>query len=128
MFIVEVAVRGGPEPNEIHVATPGEVLRLIDGAGKELKFFCVADVRSGCDWGNFMVWLGGGHARVRLDEHREHYASPPGARQGGSVQFIDTDGSTFDIPLSECVPRNEALRAFTLWLATGKRDPLLAWD
>jgi hypothetical protein len=80
--------------------------------------------------GDFIVWLAGDRARVRLDLHREWYATRPGATPGSVetlVPFRDSDGSEFHERLADTVSRDQAVEAFFHWLRTGEMDPALAW-
>ena len=80
--------------------------------------------------GEFMFWLAADRARVRLDLHREWYATDhaPAADHGSApVPFRDDDGSTFLEDPVNTVTRDAALKAFEHWFRTGGMDPGLQW-
>jgi len=80
--------------------------------------------------GDFMFWLVGDRARVRLDLHREWYATDPSLAHDlpdAPVTFRDSDGSPYVEPYANTVARAAALEAFWYWLRTGKMDPNLHW-
>jgi hypothetical protein len=75
--------------------------------------------------GYLWVWLNGeGMARVRLDEHREHFARDPArAELAGEVGgFPDGAGGAF------AVTAEQAGRVLACWLGSGARWSGLAWD
>jgi hypothetical protein len=79
----------------------------------------------------FMVWLVGDRGRVRLDLHREWYATDPSVAcesPDAPVTFRDTDGSAFTERYAKTVSRAVALEAVWYWLRTGKLDPKLRWN
>jgi hypothetical protein len=80
--------------------------------------------------GDFMFWLVDDRARVRLDLHREWYATDPSVLHElptAPVTFRDSDGSDYVEPYVNTVARAAALEAFWYWLRTGKMDPKLHW-
>jgi len=74
------------------------------------------------------LWLSGDRARVRVDEHREWYATDPAA--GASVaeaEFTAADGSVFQARLEETVSRQQAMVALADWLDGEEKTSLLTW-
>jgi hypothetical protein len=87
----------------------------------------VAWLSQGADHGNFYLWRRHGRALVRLDEHREHFASQPDHALTGTIEFVDEDGTTFVVDAGETVDAEAGLAALHHWLRTGEMTPGLAW-
>ncbi|MBC3916929.1 hypothetical protein H8L32_05520 [Undibacterium sp. CY18W] len=96
----------------------------------ETSFIVIADIRGNACWGEFLVWRSEGRALVRLNEHREHFASyrDISAIQTSDVSFLDDDGSVFDIPLANTVSVESAKEALLHWLLTGEATIALLWS
>jgi hypothetical protein len=96
----------------------------------ETAVIFAADIRDHIDYGNFYVWLCAGRAYVRLDEHREHYASFRDVTTipRGEAVFFDEDGSTFSASLAATVSVASAKEALAHWLATGEATTALLWS
>lgn len=81
--------------------------------------------------GYFWLWLdGAGMARVRLDEHREHFARDP-ARAGMSGEidgFLDGDGGVYAVAAADAITAIQAQQALECWLETGEWWPELTWS
>jgi hypothetical protein len=130
MYLVETERWGAAEPAREEVEDASVVLAKIQAAEADLHFLMVADIRDRVDHGNFLVWLNGDRAFVRLDEHREHYATDPliRDRRYGVVRFGAGADDGFEVPFAESVSRKQALQALELWLRTGHRSPELEWS
>lgn len=90
----------------------------------------VADIRDHIDHGNFYVWWSAGQAYVRLDEHREHYASyrDTATIRQGEAMFLDEDGASFSVLLADTVSASAAKEALAHWLLTGRATDALVWS
>jgi hypothetical protein len=77
---------------------------------------------------DFFLWVADDRARVRVDEHREWYATDPKlAPTEGTVEFADRDGSLFSVPMNETVSRQQAMVALADWLDGEEKTSLLTW-
>src|SRR5579859_6282536 len=90
----------------------------------------VAHIVDDVDYGNFYVWYNEDLAFVRLDEHREHYASDPlrTSSAGPSNQFQDEDNELFEVLPSQVVGRAQAAEALHCWLTSGSKLSSLSWS
>jgi hypothetical protein len=91
----------------------------------------VCAISDNVDYGNFIVFLNSqGRARVRLDEHRDHYARQEMTipQSQTEVFFRYEDGSPFSVPYTETLPRARAIAALLYWLPSQRHDPTLIWD
>ena len=80
-------------------------------------------------YGDFYIWLAGDRASVRLDEHRDWYASDPAWVASAAPMdtwFRDADGP-FPAQNAETISRAQAFEALEYWLQTGKMLPSLTW-
>jgi hypothetical protein len=80
--------------------------------------------------GDLICWLAGDRARLRLDLHREWFASDSGLSPDATnevVSFRDNDGSEFVESHGDTISRGRALEAFWHWVRTGQMDPGLTW-
>jgi hypothetical protein len=78
---------------------------------------------------DFHLWLAGSRAFLRLDGHRDWYATDPGAapaQDGTEVELSDLDGR-FSVPFSRTLSRTQGFEALLHWLRTGEMMPGLAW-
>lgn len=81
-------------------------------------------------YGDFQIWLAGGRALVRLDEHREWYAIDSvwaTSTAAGDTWFRDSDGTSFLAQAAKRVSRSQAFAALDYWLRTGGKLPSLTW-
>jgi hypothetical protein len=91
----------------------------------------VCAISDDVDQGNFILFLNSqGRARVRLDEHRDHYARQEMAFQKSQpeVFFRYEDGSPFSVPYTDTLPQACAIAALLNWLPSQRQDPTLIWD
>ncbi|WP_137914532.1 hypothetical protein [Rudaea sp. 3F27F6] len=90
----------------------------------------IAHIVDHVDYGNFYVWYNEDLAFVRLDEHREHYASDPlrASFVGPSIQFQDEDNELFEVLPSQVVGRAQAAEALQCWLTSGLKLSSLSWS
>jgi len=103
---------------------------MASGLDDETSFIAIADIRGNTCWGQLLVWRSAGRALVRLNEHREHYASYPDTSSipPGDASFLDEDGSTFYVPLANTVSVESAKEALLHWLSTGDTTSALLWS
>lgn len=131
MYEIEIT-RFQPQPvrPSFSLADAAETSTVVAGVDDEKAVIFVANIRDRMDYGNFYVWLCAGRAYVRLDEHREHYASARDAATPpqGEVLFLDEDGSTFSALLAATVSVRSAKEALAHWLATGHATNALQWS
>lgn len=131
MYEIEIT-RFQPQPivQKFSLAEAAEASTLVSGVDDETAVIFVADIRDRVDYGNVYVWLCAGRAYVRLDEHREHYASfrDIAAIPRGEAVFFDEDGSTFSTSLAATVSVALAKDALAHWLTTGRATTALLWS
>jgi hypothetical protein len=115
---------------EFSFAAAAEAARVASGLDDETSFIAIADIRDNTCWGELLIWCSGGRALVRLNEHREHFASYPDTSSipQGDASFLDDDGSTFYIPLANTVSVESAEEALLHWLSTGGTTSALTWS
>lgn len=81
------------------------------------------------NWGDFYIWLAGDRALVRVDEHRDWYATDPlmtVAEADTELEFRDTHGTFFEL-FAKTVSRAQAFAALDYYLRTGEMLPSLTW-
>ena len=91
--------------------------------------------RGNLSFGEFMIWLSDERALVRLDEHREHYATDSSITydiRQGSVTFQDVGQWGFGTEIytqnfDQTVTKAQALAAALHWLETGEKSESLQW-
>jgi hypothetical protein len=131
MYEIEIT-RFQPQPTmqRFSLDRAAEASTVVAGVDDETAVIFVANIRDRIDYGNFYVWLCAGRAYVRLDEHREHYASFRDATTIplGEAIFFDEDGSRFSTSLATTVNVISAKEALAFWLATGKATTALLWS
>jgi hypothetical protein len=131
MYEIEIT-RFQPQPilQSFSLADAAEVSAVLAGVDDETAVIFIANIRDRIDYGNFYVWLCAGRAYVRLDEHREHYASVRDAATipQGEVVFFDEDGATFSALLAATVSARSAKEALEHWLTTGHATTALLWS
>lgn len=129
MYLVETELWGALEPTREELEDASVVLPGLRTAEGDLRFVMVADIRGGVDRGNFLAWFQGGRAFVRLDEHRDHYATDSSIRNlpDEAIRF-EGDGDSFEVPFAQSVSRAQALDALEIWLTTGQMSPSLEWS
>ena len=90
----------------------------------------VAHIVDGVDHGNFYIWRNIDLAHVRLDEHREHYATDPSrlAIAKEVAAFIDESGTVLEISPSSVISWAQATEALMFWLRSGSKLPSLSWS
>jgi len=81
MYLVEMERWGTSCSTREELENASEVLAKLRTATRDLQFLVVADIRNGVDWGNFLIWLRGDRALVRLDQHRDHHATDASIRE-----------------------------------------------
>lgn len=126
--VVLWAVDGGP-PIERSGQSAAEVRALLAAHGP-LFVEVHADTPS-LALSDFLVWRNSeGMARVRIDEHREHYGRDPArAALSGEVEGLpDGMGGWFTIPADDAVTTEQASAALECWLSDGRQSPSLVWD
>jgi hypothetical protein len=115
--------------NQIETPDPERAIAFVAEALHPECCIVVAAVENGVSYGDFMVWLNGDEAVVRLDEHREHFgASPSRATAVGELEFRDADATTFLQPANRTSDREGADTALVHWLRTRNKSPALTWD
>lgn len=106
-----------------------EVLETIREVNDLPTFYAVNHREGRWSLGFFMVWFSGDRALVRLDEHREHYATDPSLKNSDADEIIFDDATeTFTWRRDETVTREQAQAAFSYWLRTGTQIKSLAWS
>src|SRR5262245_16300485 len=107
-----------------------EALRYAAALNTRQGLVFVAHIVGHVDHGNFYAWYNDDIAHVRLDEHREPYASDPSrpSSTDNPIGFHHEDGEIFDVPSSQVISRVQASEALSCWLATGKMLPSLSWS
>lgn len=90
----------------------------------------VAHIVGHVDHGNFYAWCNGDVAHVRLDEHREHYASDPlrASAITSDVIFRGEDGEPLEVPSTQVISRAQATDALHCWLTSGSKLSSLSWS
>ena len=73
------------------------------------------------------VWISGARARVRLDQHREWYATEQGDPDGPEVEFEESPGVTFMQPFAATVSREHAWAAVDHFISVEQPLPALVW-
>ncbi len=121
-----------PEPitTRSTVNSASEAEALVREGADTASYVLVARHEGEVSLGEFHIWLSGDRAIVRLDEHRERYATHPARISsigGGEIWFRDVDGMPFPAQVAETVTRSRALEALNQWLRTGEMLPGLAW-
>jgi hypothetical protein len=104
-------------------------LAVRTGAG-EACVILVARHDGAISLGELHVWLAAGRALLRVDEHREWYATDPAwsaSAASPESEFRDSDGTSFSTPTSETVSQSQALDAMAFWLRAGEMLPDLTW-
>ena len=131
MYEIEIT-RYQPRPilQKFSFAEAAEASTIVSVVDDETAVIFVANIRDHIDYGNFYIWLCAGRAYVRLDEHREHYASFRDVTTipRGEAVFFNEDGSTFSAPLAATVSVASAKEALMHWLATGRATTALLWS
>jgi hypothetical protein len=74
------------------------------------------------------VWINGDRARVRLDQHREWYATEQRSQDGPEIEFEEAPGETFVEPFAATVSREQAWAAIDHFLAVEQPLPALVWQ
>ena len=108
----------------------GEAELAVRLGAREACVILVARHDGAISRGELHVWLAGGRALVRLDEHREWYATDPAWSASAAPpewEFRDSDGTSFSAPTSETVSRSQAMDVLTFWPRAGEMLPGLTW-
>jgi hypothetical protein len=110
-----------------------EIIELIEMESDLPKYYSVDWIREEEDrtwsYGNFQAWFCGNRALVRLDEHREHYATSPYPPSSGPAEIEFEDWiSNFNMPSTSTVSLQEASQAFVHWMTTGEMIGSLEWS
>ncbi|MES2036667.1 MAG: hypothetical protein V4495_02425 [Pseudomonadota bacterium] len=115
---------------EFSLSNAVEATKMALELDDETSFIAIADIRDNACWGEFLVWRSEGRALVRLNEHRQHFASyqDASAIQTGNATFLDDDGSAFHTPLAHTVSIESAKEALVHWLSTGNATTALIWS
>jgi len=115
---------------EFSFADAAEAAEMVLEVSDEPSFIAIADISGNTCWGELLIWQSGGRALVRLNEHREHFASYPETSSITleEVSFLDDDGSIFQVPLSNTISVSSAKEALKHWLSTGKTIGTLIWS
>lgn len=85
------------------------------------------DLSLGCFW----LWLNcEGMARVRVDDHYEHFARDPerSGLEGDLGGFVDEEGGICVVTASEAISAEQAESALFHWLCSGKMLSELTWS
>lgn len=115
--------------HQFETADPVKAASYLDEQLESICCVVVAASESEVDLGNFILWLSGERALVRLDEHREHFASSPNIDGRNSpIVFRDDDGSSFSVAVERTVARQDAVAALRFWLSSQARTASLNWD
>lgn len=130
-FDVEIT-RFAPEPiaERFTTSNPGEAEAMVRERADEVCFVMVTQREGDLFGDDFYLWLAGGRACVRRDEHREWYAIDPAwavSAAGGDRWFRDEEGTWFPVQDGETLSPSQALDALGYWLRTGELLPTLTW-
>jgi hypothetical protein len=120
----------GPSEQRVTMSSRDSAVRFASGLSARHCVIFVAHIINHVDHGNFYVWCNDDIAHVRLDEHREHYASDPlrASFSGAPVQFRGEDGESFQVSSPQIVSRAQATEALHCWLASGSKLSSLSWS
>jgi hypothetical protein len=90
----------------------------------------VAHIVDQVDYGNLYIWRNNDIAYLRLDEHREHFASDLSRSLcgGEKIKFFDEDGTVFEVSSPGVIDWIQAFDALLLWLRSGAKLPSLSWS
>lgn len=103
-----------------------EVAAVLPGGFALSSFVDVSWPVNGISLGEVLIWMSGPRARLRLDEHREHFAHDPALSYDiavPEVEFTDEDELNFTWPVHHPVTRDQARQALMHWLASGEQAP-----
>ncbi|WP_146009539.1 hypothetical protein [Deinococcus planocerae] len=130
MFEVEIIrFTSGRRLENLSFESEAEVLEAIQPVGDPPTFYAFNRVKGRLSLSFFMVWFSGDRALVRLDKHREHYATDSALGTSDADEVIFDDGTeVFTRRWDETVTREQAQAAFSHWLTTGGRLESLAWS
>ncbi len=120
----------GHSEQRVTMPSRDAAIRFVSGLPARRCVIFVAHVTNHVDYGNFYAWCNDDLAHVRLDEHREHYASDPLRASSSSppVQFQDEDGESFEVSPSQVISRAQAMEALHCWLTSGSKLSSLSWS
>ena len=107
-----------------------QALAALDDLPSDWSVIYVAALGKGIDYGNFYLFLNGsGAAHIMLHEHREHFAADPLRRsKGGNVEFLDEDGSAFNVATELTTSAARGKKALKHWLPAQAQWPELIWQ